>query len=110
MPVYDEKYLKAKVREFNGVIKTNFLGDEVPKENEYYPCIASITIDSVMKMKKKNYLQVYLEECKYKMKKSTMTKFINTELVSDSESESESESELASDIELKAKLKKSDFE
>ena len=27
MPVYDEKYIKAKVREFNGVIKTNFLGD-----------------------------------------------------------------------------------
>ena len=33
MPVYDEKYIKAKVKEFNGVIKTNFLGDEVPKEN-----------------------------------------------------------------------------
>ena len=31
MPVYDEKYIKAKVREFNSVIKTNFLGDEVPK-------------------------------------------------------------------------------
>ena len=24
-PVYDEKYIKAKVREFSGVIKTNFL-------------------------------------------------------------------------------------
>ena len=24
MPVYDEKYIKAEVREFNGVIKTNF--------------------------------------------------------------------------------------
>ena len=31
MPVYDEQYIKTKVREFNGVIKTNFLGDEVPK-------------------------------------------------------------------------------
>ena len=31
MPVYDKKYIKAKVREFNGVIKTNFLGDEIPK-------------------------------------------------------------------------------
>ena len=34
MPVYDEKYIKAKVGEFNGVIKRNFLGDEIPKENE----------------------------------------------------------------------------
>ena len=30
MPVYDEKYIKAKVGEFNGVIKTNFLGDQIP--------------------------------------------------------------------------------
>ena len=29
--VYDEKYIKAKVREFNGGIKTNFLDDEIPK-------------------------------------------------------------------------------
>ena len=50
MPVYDEKYIKAKVREFNGVIKTNFLGDEIPKENVHYICIACITIDSVVKM------------------------------------------------------------
>ena len=97
MPVYDEKYIKAKVREFNGVIKTNFLGDEVPKENEHYTCIACITIDSVMRMEKKNYPQVYLEECKYRMKKTKMTKFIEAEL------ESESESELESDIELELK-------
>ena len=50
MPLYDEKYIKAKVREFNGVIKTKFLGDEIPKENVHYICIACITIDSVVKM------------------------------------------------------------
>ena len=31
MPIYNKKYIKTKVREFNGVIKTNFLGDEIPK-------------------------------------------------------------------------------
>ena len=94
MSVYDEKYIKAKVREFNGVIKTNFLGDEVPKENEHYTCIACITIDSVMRMEKKNYPQVYLEEYKYKMKKTKMTKFIEAELKSESRLESESDVEL----------------
>ena len=69
MPAYDEKYIKAKVREFSGVIKTNFLRDEVPKENEHYTSIACITIDSVMKIERKNYPKVYLEECKYKIKK-----------------------------------------
>ena len=91
-PVYDEKYIKAKVREFNGVIKTNFLGDEISKENVHYACIACVTIDSVMKMKKMNYPQVYLEECKYKIKKIRMSKFINTEIQSESESESQLES------------------
>ena len=82
MPVYDEKYIKVKVREFNGAIKTNVLGDKIPKENEHYTCIACITIDFVMKMEKKNYPQVYLEECKYRIiKKKKMTKFISTELV-----------------------------
>ena len=72
-PVYDQKYLKAKVREFDGMIKTNFLGNEIPKENMQFTCTACLTIDSVMKMDKKNYPQVYLEECKYKVKEIHMS-------------------------------------
>ena len=52
-PVYEYKYLKAKVREFDGVIKRNFLGNDMPKENMHYTCIAYITIDSVLKIGKK---------------------------------------------------------
>ena len=85
--IYENKYLKAKVREFNGNIKTNFLGNHVPEENTYYTCIACITLDSVLKMNKKNYPQVYLEECKYKVKKIHTPRFINTELELDSESD-----------------------
>ena len=50
--VSDEKYIKAKVRELAGVIKTNFLGDKVPKENKHYTYIACITTDCVMRMEK----------------------------------------------------------
>ena len=102
MPVYDEKYIKAKVREFSGVVKINFLGDKIPKENVHYACIACITIDSVMRMKKMNYPQVYLEEYKYKIKKIKISKFINTEMKSESESELESDTELESKSELKS--------
>ena len=52
-PVYDRKYLKAKAREFEGAIKTSFLGNEIPKEYMHYTCIACITIDSVMRIDKK---------------------------------------------------------
>ena len=85
MPVCNGKYIKANVREFDG--------DEVPKENEHYACVACITIDSVMRMEKKNYLQVYLEECKYRMKKTKMTNFIKVDLESESEAKLESDSE-----------------
>ena len=51
-PIYEQKYLKAKVREFYGKIKTNFLGNDVTKENMHYTCIACITIDSVMSLLK----------------------------------------------------------
>ena len=78
----DEKYLKDKVTEFNGAIKTNLLHDKIPKESMHSTCIACITIDSLMRMEKKKYPQVYLEECKYRMKKTKMTKFIEAELES----------------------------
>ena len=53
MPVYDEKYIKTKVTEFNSVIKIKFLGDEVPKESVHYTCMACITIYFVLRMQKR---------------------------------------------------------
>ena len=35
-PIYENKYLKAKAREFDVDIKTNFLSNGLPKENTYY--------------------------------------------------------------------------
>ena len=107
MSVSNKSYIKVKVREFDGKIKTNFLVNEVSKENMHYTCIACITIDSVMRINKKNYSQVYLEECKYKAKKIQMSRFISTELESDSDSESDSKTESISDTELMAMLKSS---
>ena len=40
-PIYENKYLRAKVREFDGNIKTNFLGNDLPKEKTllYMHCL-----------------------------------------------------------------------
>ena len=63
---------------------------------------------------KKNHPQVYLEECKYRIKKTQMLKFIKTKLKTDSDSDSDldldSEVESRSDAKLMAKLEKSDSE
>ena len=71
MSLYDGKYIKAKVKKFNAVVNTNFWGNKVPKEVVHYTCIVRIIIDSVMKMEKKNYPQLYLEKCKYRIKNKT---------------------------------------
>ena len=34
----------------------------LPKERDHYVCIAAICIDSILKVDKKNYPQVYLEQ------------------------------------------------
>ena len=43
----------------------------------------AIDIDSVLKIDKKAYPQVYLEECKYKLKKRKLTSFIDSEIIDD---------------------------
>ena len=53
--VYDEKYIKAKVKTVNGVVKTVFSDDKIASEIVYYIRIAAISIDSVMRIDKKNY-------------------------------------------------------
>ena len=57
----------------------------------HYTWTAVTTIDSVTRMEKKTYPQVYLEECKYRINKTRMTKFIEAELESGPESESDIE-------------------
>ena len=82
------------------------MGNNIPKENMHYTCIACITIDSVLTIDKKNHPQVYLEECKYRIKKTQMPKFINIELQSDLDLDWEKVGSKF-DNELMAKLEKS---
>ena len=41
----------------------------MPKEKEPCNCLSIIMLDSVLKAKKKYYLQTLLEECKYEQKR-----------------------------------------
>ena len=79
-PIYDGKYIKTKVKAFSGVTSTFFSKDKIPKEKNHYICIAAICIDSVLKVEKKNYPQVYLEQCKYKLTKRKPVDFIDAEV------------------------------
>ena len=79
-PIYEDKYFKTKVKTFSSVINTLFSGDQILKERVRYTCISCISIDSVLRVNKKNYPEVYLEQCKYKMKKRELKSFIDCEV------------------------------
>ena len=79
-PIYDDKYIKTKVKTFSSMINTLFSGNEIPKERNHYICIAAICIDSILKVDTKNYPQVYLEQCKYKIKRTKPVDFIDAEV------------------------------
>ena len=83
------KNIKTKVKEFDDVVNADFQDNKIPKEGVHHTCIVCISTDSVMKMAKKNYPQVYLEEYKYKIKTIKMPGFTGVELESDSSSDSE---------------------
>ena len=59
-PIYDDKYIKTKAKTCSNIINTLFSRDEILKERIHYVCIAAICIHSVLRVGKKNYLQVYL--------------------------------------------------
>ena len=79
-PIYDDRYIKTKVKIFNNSINTLFPGDKIHKERIRYICISAICIDSVLRRDKKSYPQVYLEQCKYKIKKTELVSFIDDEV------------------------------
>ena len=43
-PVYNEKYLKAKIKSSKGKIKTNFHNDKTPKKGSNFICLSAILI------------------------------------------------------------------
>ena len=48
-PVYNEKYLKAKIKPYNGKINTNFRNNKIPREGSQFICLSVIVIDSVFR-------------------------------------------------------------
>ena len=87
--VYNEKYLKAKIKSYNGKINTNFHNNEIPKEDSQRICLSVILINSVFRTGYNYYPQVFLEECKYIVKEKKISKYIidDIEISSDSDRE-----------------------
>ena len=68
-PVYNEKYLRTKIKSDEGKISAKFQGDKIPKKVSQCICLSVILIDSVFRTGKKYYPQVFLEEKKKFLKR-----------------------------------------
>ena len=88
-PVRDDKYLVAKSKIFDRINRTTFNdNNSVAMEKNHYIRIPAIDIDSVLKIDKRAYPQAYLEQCKYKLKKRKIVKYIDDEII-DEDSDSD---------------------
>ena len=79
-PVYDEKYLKTKIKSYEGKIIINFHNDKILKEGSQSICLLTISIDSVFRTSKNYYPQVFLEECKYVFKEKEIPGYITDDI------------------------------
>ena len=56
-PVYNDKYIKAKINSYN----TNFYGNKTPIEDEHYTCFSAIFLDSIVNVDKKYHPKILLK-------------------------------------------------
>ena len=90
-PVYNDKYIKTKIKIYNDKVYTNFQHNKIPKDNEYCACLSVILLDSIfVNSNKEYYPQIFLEECKYAIKGRKIVNAINEDLKSN-ESDDESD-------------------
>ena len=92
--MYNNKYIKTKIKIFNDTVYTNFQHNKIPKDNEYCACLSAIFLDSIfVNSNKEYYPQIFLEECKYATKDRKIVNAINEDLkLNESDDESDDES------------------
>ena len=78
--IYNEKYLKTKIKSYEGKINTNFHKNEIPNEDSQFICLSVILIDSVFRTGNNYYPQVFLEEYKYVVKEKKMPEYITSDI------------------------------
>ena len=83
LPVYDDRYIKAKMRKYEDEVYTNFPGLNVPEDNIECKSFTVISIGSFLAYQNKYYLQVYFDNCTYKIVNKQMTDFYEENLFED---------------------------
>ena len=83
LPVYDDRYIKTKIRAYGDKVYTNFRGLNVPEDNIECESFTVIPADSLLVQDEKYYLQVYLDNCAYKIVNKQMADYLDENIFED---------------------------
>ena len=75
--MYNDKYIKTKIKIYNNKVYTNFQHNKIPKDNEYCACLSVILVDSIFVNSDKEYYPWISLECKYARKNKKIVNTIN---------------------------------
>ena len=83
LPVYDDRYIKAKIRTYDDKVCTNFRCLNVPEDDIEWAPFTVISIDSLLVYENKFYQQVCLDNCVYKVAYRQMTDYLDDNFFED---------------------------
>ena len=81
LPVYDDRYIKAKIRTYSHKVYTKFRVLNVPGDEIKCETFTLISIRFLLIYENKYYLQVYLDNCAYKVGSKQIVDIINDVLL-----------------------------
>ena len=77
LPVYDDRYIKTKIRPYVDKIYSNFRGLNVPEDDTESESFTVISIDFLLVYDKTYYPQVFLDNCAHKITNKQMTNYLD---------------------------------
>ena len=79
--MYNDKYIKTKIKIYNDKAYANFQDNKTPKDNEHWACLSVILLDSIyVNSNNEYYPQIFVEESKYAIKDRKIVNTINEDL------------------------------
>ena len=80
LPVYDDRYIKTKIKTYCHKVYSNFRGINVPEDGVEYRSFTIISIDFLLVYENKYYVQVYLDNCAHKIVNTKMVDYLDDNL------------------------------
>ena len=73
-------YINFKINIYSNKLFTNFHDNEMPKNNECSTCLSVILLDSIVKRDNNYCPEMFLQKCKYAIKKKRIMNTVSEKL------------------------------